>query len=126
MTIGDRIRIVREYFKLNQRSFASSIKIGQSTLAMFENNQREVRDIHIDLICSKYGINEEWLRTGNGDMVLLKEDNLTALLAKIDIEEDDFIKDLIEVYMELDDTSKNALRKIADSMIEKRNKRRQI
>lgn len=66
MTIGERIKLIRESEKKNQRDFAASIKISQSTLAMFENGQREVRDIHIEQICMKYRVNEEWLRTGKG------------------------------------------------------------
>ncbi len=68
MTIGDRIKIIRELEEKNQRDFASSIKISQPTLAMFENGQREPKDIHIEQICLKFGINEKWLRTGDGDM----------------------------------------------------------
>ncbi len=68
MTIGDRIKIIRESEKKNQRDFASSIKISQPTLAMFENGQREPKDIHIEQICLKFGVNEKWLRTGEGDM----------------------------------------------------------
>lgn len=65
-TIGERIKIIRKNSGKNQRDFASSIKIGQSTLAMFENGQREPKDIHIEQICLKYGINEEWLRYEKG------------------------------------------------------------
>ncbi len=67
MTIGERIKKIRTSAGKNQRDFASSIKIGQSTLAMFENGQRVPKDIHIEQICIKYGVNEEWLRTGEGD-----------------------------------------------------------
>lgn len=66
MTIGDRIKLIRESKGLNQRDFSSEIKIGQSTLAMFENGQREPKAIHIEQICSKFGVNEHWLRTGEG------------------------------------------------------------
>ena len=68
MTIGDRIKIVRESEGKNQRDFASSIKISQPTLAMFENGQREPKDIHIEQICLKYGVSEKWLKTGEGEM----------------------------------------------------------
>lgn len=61
-TIGERIKEIRKDSGKSQRDFASSIKIGQSTLAMFENGQREPKDIHIEQICLKYGINEDWLR----------------------------------------------------------------
>lgn len=67
MTIGDRIKTIRKSEGKNQREFASSIKISQPTLAMFENGQREPKDIHIEQICLKYGISEKWLLTGEGE-----------------------------------------------------------
>ena len=66
MSIGDRIKEVREDHNKNQKDFASSIKIGQPTLSMFESGKRTPKDIHIEQICSKYEINEDWLRTGKG------------------------------------------------------------
>lgn len=85
-TIGERIKEIRKDSGKNQRDFASSIKIGQSTLAMFENGQREPKDIHIEQICLKYGINEDWLRyeknpkSSNGRYA----NNLTKLAASDD------------------------------------------
>lgn len=70
MAIGERIKSVREFVGKNQRNFAESIKISQPALAMFEKGQREPKEIHIDQICSKYGINKEWLRTGEGEPII--------------------------------------------------------
>lgn len=52
-------------------------------------------------------------------------DKLERYLAQISKGDDTFIKDLIEVYMELDDTSKEALRKIARAMAKKYKEREQ-
>ena len=51
------------------------------------------------------------------------EHKLSSYVSEIVTGDDDFIKDLIEVYMELDQTSKNALKEIAKRMADKRNKR---
>ena len=83
--IGNRIKIIRENEGLNQREFALSIKIGQSTLAMFENGQREPKPIHIEQICSKYNINEEWLRTGKGEMHQTVDMNFENICADIGV-----------------------------------------
>ena len=66
-SIGDRIKEIREDHNKNQEDFASSIKIGQSTLSMFESGKRTPKGIHIEQICSKYEIEEDWLRTGTGN-----------------------------------------------------------
>ncbi|MDE7299366.1 MAG: helix-turn-helix transcriptional regulator [Lachnospiraceae bacterium] len=123
--MGDRIKKIREAEGKNQREFASSIKVGQSTLAMFENGQREPKSIHIEQICLKYDINEDWLRTGTLPMYREPEEKLETYLGRISKGDDDFIKDLIEVYMELDQTSKDALKEIARRMAEKAESRGQ-
>ena len=71
-------------------------------------------------------MNEEWLRTGNGEQYFHPDDKLSTYIADIITGDDDFIKDLISAYMELDDISKAALRKLADSMLNKIKDRGQI
>ena len=48
-----------------------------------------------------------------------KDGSFSELLAEIDYSDDEFIKNLIVAYMELDSDSKEALWKIAKSMAEK-------
>lgn len=103
--IGNRIKIIRETEGLNQREFASSIKIGQSTLAMFENGQREPKPIHIEQICSKYHINEEWLRTGKGEMHQTVDINFESICADIGVH-DSKAKEAIMKYYELSQDDK--------------------
>lgn len=85
MTIGERIKTVRESAGKNQRDFASSIKISQPALAMFENGQREVKEIHIEQISMKYGISKEWLRTGEGEMLIkdCQEERFSVNIGKL-------------------------------------------
>lgn len=85
MTIGERIKTVRESAGKNQRDFASSIKISQPALAMFENGQREVKEIHIEQIAMKYGISKEWLRTGEGEMLIkdCQEERFSSNIGKL-------------------------------------------
>lgn len=106
MTIGDRIKKIRESEEKSQRVFASSIKIGQSTLAMFENGQREPKDIHIEQICSKYGICEEWLRTGNGEMYQYADTDDYSEISTLIGEKDPKAKQAIINYWKLSEDDK--------------------
>lgn len=120
MTIGDRIRAIREEFNKNQRDFASSIKIGQSTLAMFENGQREPKDIHIEQICLKYGVREEWLRNGNGEMhqMLTKNQEIGAFANKVmKLPDEAFKKRFIEALTKLDEGDWENIEKIANKLL---------
>jgi len=53
---------------MNQTEFAQHLGLSQSTLAMIEVGKRKFSDKHIKIICSTFNINENWLRTGEGEM----------------------------------------------------------
>ena len=85
MSIGERIKKVREYYDLTQSEFSKSINIGQSTLAMLESGSREVNDRHISLISLTYDVNENWLKNGEGEMLIANshEERFAINLAKL-------------------------------------------
>ena len=121
----DRIKKIRKEYKLTQVEFGERIGVKGNTITNYENGLRNPTDAVILSICREFNINENWLRTGTGEMYKEADDKLSSYVAEIVIGNDEFIKDLITVYMELDDTSKAALKKIAYAMAEKREKREQ-
>ena len=44
------------------------LKINQTAYSMIENGINPLSDRHIKVICSVYHVNEDWLRTGEGEM----------------------------------------------------------
>lgn len=123
--MNTRIKEVREKEKLTQEEFGKRIGSARNTIANYETGNRNPSNAVITSICREFNINEEWLRNGQGEMYKEADDKLSAYVAEIAVGNDEFIKDLITVYMELDDTSKAALKKIAYAMAEKREKREQ-
>ncbi len=119
----DRIRAVRKNSNLTQKEFAEKLGIKQNTVASYEMGRIGISDSVVISICREFGVNEEWLRNGIEPMYKEKDGSFTELLSDLDDSEDDFIKNLITVYMGLDKESKDALRKIADGMAEKYKRR---
>lgn len=110
MEIGDRIKLVRDEVGLNQRDFALSIKIGQSTLAMFERGKRMPKDIHIEQICAKYNIDKDWIKTGEGSMHNTPIENelimqAATLLGRHDVG----FEALVETYSKLTEANREIL-----------------
>lgn len=64
----DRIREVREYFGLSMEKFGSRIGIGKSSVSLLESGKNNPSVQTISLICREFGVNEHWLRTGEGEM----------------------------------------------------------
>lgn len=119
MTIGDRIKIVRETSGKNQRDFASSIKISQPALAMFENGQREPKDIHIEQICMKYDVSDDWLRTGNGEPTIKRTRNQEIqefANDTMDEVDESFRKRFVRALSRLDEAEWEVLEKIVNEM----------
>lgn len=120
----DRIRKIRKELDLTQQEFAGKIGMKQNTIATYEMGRTNPSDQCIRSICREFGVNEDWLRTGEGDMFeqLTDQEKLmkyTALLLKgKDSAVVSAIQALIITYEQLDDASKATLEKIALQYIE--------
>lgn len=121
----ERIKKIRKSNKLTQQEFADILGIKQNTVASYEMGRIGISDAVINSICREFSINEDWLRYGTGEMYIPTADKLESYLGMISKGDDDFIKDIIEVYMELDQTSKEALKQIGLKMADKIKKREQ-
>ena len=82
--MNNRLKIVRKKTGLNQNDFADALGIYVSNISSYESGRRNPSDAFISLICSKYGINEEWLRDGTGNMEAIKPDDFTSAVVQID------------------------------------------
>lgn len=116
----DRIIKIRKDAKLNQEDFAKRINLTKNYISLIETGNRVPSDRTVSDICREFNINEEWLRNGIEPMKISRDGKLSSYMSEIITGDDDFIRDLIEVYMELDKDSKDALKEIAKRMADKR------
>ena len=68
MTIGERIRRVRERLGLNQAEFARRLKTGQPVISRYERNQRVPDADFLRKLNVIFHVNINWLLTGTGNM----------------------------------------------------------
>ena len=68
MTIGERIKVLRKEKNLSMEDFGSVIGMGKSAVSRIENGVNGTTDQTIRSICREFGVNECWLRTGDGEM----------------------------------------------------------
>lgn len=117
--MNERIKKLRKTLDLTQQKFADKIGVKRNTVGQWEIGRNEVTDAIIFSICREFHVNEEWLRTGEGEMFeeLTEQQKIlkyTALLLKDkDSAIANAIQTLIVTYEQLDDASKAALEKIA-------------
>lgn len=83
--MNERIKKVRKELNLTQQEFANRIGSTQNVLANYETGRRNPSSSVINNICKTFNINENWLRTGEGDMfiVVSKELELMAWAGEV-------------------------------------------
>ena len=120
MEIHERIKYLRkDILKLTQQELSDSLKISRSNMGNIEIGRIAVTDRVICDICEKFNINEEWLRTGNGNMYieLSKEEYIAAFISSIlKNKEDSFKKRYVAMLSKLDEDGWEALEKVAITM----------
>lgn len=63
-----RLKAVRKATGLTQQEFADRLGIKRGAVANYEIGRNAPIDAVISLICREFGVNETWLRTGEGEM----------------------------------------------------------
>ena len=86
--MNNRIREVREHFKLTQTEFGERLGVSRDVIGNIEYNRLKnpkQKEPIIKLICSTFGVNELWLRTGEGEMfqAMTEDEELDAYLGDV-------------------------------------------
>lgn len=117
--IGKRIGTVIEVLGIKKVQFAERIKVDQSFISQLVSGKRNPSDRTVADICREFNVDENWLRTGEGEMfVQLSEDaEFIQILSEIEVSDDDFIKALLRSYWRLSDNEKAAIHKLVDGML---------
>lgn len=115
----DRIKKIRKELDLTQQEFADKLGIKRNTVATYESGRNEPIDAVISLICREFDINEEWLRTGNGEMFIerSRDDQIAVFVGNIlEKESDSFKRRFISMLAALDESDWETLEKIVEMM----------
>lgn len=80
-----RIREIRKDNNLTQTEFGERIGVKGNTVTGYEKENRIPSDAIILSICREFNVNEEWLRTGQGEkyLRLSRKETVAAYVGKI-------------------------------------------
>lgn len=119
----DRIKQVREKAeskKMSQEAFGKKIGLTRDNVANIELGRVEPSEIVIRAIIREFGVNEYWLRTGEGDDMFARktqEEEISAFFGSvIKSGTDDFRRRFITALSKLGPEEWKALNEIADKM----------
>lgn len=68
--MNKRIRELRKTLNLSQKNFAERIGLKQNAISYMEKEGATVTEQNIKTICAQFNVNENWLRTGRGNIFI--------------------------------------------------------
>ncbi len=105
----NRLKQLRRELNLTQQKFADRIGTTANVLTNYETGRRNPSNSVINNICKTFNVNEDWLRTGNGEMFAKTLDSTLEKL-KQEYSLDDFSYGLICEYLKLDEKKRDVVR----------------
>lgn len=81
--MNERIKVLRKALNLTQTEFGERIGITKAAVSNIESGNRSVTIQLITSICREFHVNESWLRTGDGEMLVAtsRDDDIAAFVA---------------------------------------------
>ena len=123
--ISERVRAIRKELGMTQAKFGESLGVSNDVVKNLEYGRVAPTDLIINMICARFNVNEQWLRTGEGNMFReLSEDEELAglfgdLLSKDPPKTAKLKKRLIIKLLKLDDQQFEAAIKFARDFLGK-------
>ena len=117
--MNERLKKLRKALDMTQQEFADRIGIKRNSFANYETGRNTPIDAIIVSICKEFNVNENWLRTGEGEMFieLSYSDEIAQFVGQLMTEEDDsFKKRLISGLATLDENGWKVLEDFLDSI----------
>lgn len=102
----DRIKILRKALGLNQTEFGNRLGMSRWAIVNIELDRAPIKPLLIDLICSTFGANKEWLVNGTGPMLAdrSRDDQIMNFVASAMAgESDNFKRRMLSVLARLDE-----------------------
>ena len=131
MTIGDRLRILRQSEKLNASEKMSMEKFGQrlgvtrGAISEIENGRNNLSEQMLLAICREFDVNPEWLRDGVGPMFKEPAENelIESFIRRILTDEPEGVKvRFIAAVATFDDRDWETVMKVADALVDAQNR----
>lgn len=119
--MGERIKELRRALDLTQEEFGVRLGVTRGAIVNLELNRASVKPLFIQHICDVFKVNQEWLETGEGEMMapMSKDEEFLQLITEIQVSDDDFIQRMLRAYWNLDDRDKLVIRQLINSLADK-------
>ena len=115
----ERLKKLRKSLDLTQQALANKIGMKQNTIAQYEIGRTIPSNAIIFSICREFNVNENWIKTGEGEMFikLTRDEENSQFVGKVLSDESDtFKKRFISMLSALDESDWEVLEKMVALM----------
>lgn len=114
-TEQERLRKVRKALGMTQAEFGRALGMKPNSISTIESGKNAVSNQVCRSVCESFGIREEWLRTGEGEMFASKtrDEELGELFGRVSLESG-YKRDLLAAMARLSDDD---LEKLAELVV---------
>ena len=70
--LKDRLQELRRTFDITQRQLAKKVGVTSQLISMMETGKAKLSHLTAKAMEAEFGVNHEWLMTGNGEMMVKK------------------------------------------------------
>lgn len=123
--MNNRLKELRKNLKMTLKEFGNELGVSDAAISRIERGERKLTEQMIISICNKDWtgkcINEDWLRTGQGEMFKTPNGETQAIVSNLlnkDIPFFDIILRIVQNYQKLDNQSQEALNILCNQLLE--------
>lgn len=115
--MNERLKALRKRMGLTQQEFADRLKIKRGAIANYEIGRNVPIDAVLSLISREFGVNLEWLRTGDGEMFNAAPSSvLDALAREYDLRQKDYV--LIEKLVKMSPAERDGIFRFMQDVVD--------
>ena len=114
--MNERLKSIRKSLSMTQKDFGAELGVSRDTYASYESGRVIPNNTFIQLMCSKFNVNEEWLRTGDGEMFIkTKRTTLDELTASYNLNDKE--KAIIQAFLDLSPQGRAGVLEYVDKLV---------
>lgn len=120
--MNERIKELRKALGLTMEKFGEHLGVKKNSVSQWESGVNNLTDQMFKSICREFNVNEEWLRSGEGEIFQIPDDEDAALISEVLENPDDkfyqMMLNLVRTYKQLSPESKTVVEDFIDQLFE--------
>lgn len=105
--INERVKELRKELNLTMEKFGERLGVRKTAISRIESGVNNLTEQMFLAICREFGVNEEWLRDGEGEMFIEDSDSIiNKILCEIPL--DTLSQTILKIYIEMDPKRREA------------------